>query len=104
MKMGDVEELIRLLLNLLFLILYPIIIIYIAILLNLGLYSWIVIGLFLIPPVAAWLIILRKRAESYLATLMEKEPPKWNVEEKVEEYIELLEKERKRSKEVINQA
>jgi len=68
---------------------YPFVIIFAVLYLNLGIASWLIVGAFLTPPAVAWYIIVKRRLENYLKSLLGN-AREWNVEESVDEYVRLL--------------
>jgi hypothetical protein len=88
--MWDLSELVKLYLELFYLHFYPVLTIVVCILGNFGVYSWLIIGLFLAPPTLAWFIIVRRRTLNYLRLLLENKPKPWNIEKAVVEYKKLL--------------
>ena len=93
----DLKELVTLYGALLFMTLYPSFIVYIILRLDLGIYSWIIMGACLAPPIIFWYQTLKKRFERYIKTIMNAKPKEWNVDKTVKEYLELV-KDRKTRK------
>jgi len=92
------DELLKLYMELFYLAFYPVLIVVLVLYLNLGIFSWLFIGLFLTLPTAAWYIILKRRALNYLRMLLDSNPRPWNIEETVNEFIELLKNQRRKRK------
>jgi hypothetical protein len=92
--MRDLTELVKLYLELFYLLFYPALIIVICILGNFGVYSWLVISLFLAPPTLAWFIVVRRRILNYLRLLLDNKPKPWNIEKAIVEYKKLLGKDK----------
>jgi hypothetical protein len=88
--MRDLTELVKLYLELFYLLFYPALIIIVCVLGNFGVYSWLVIGLFLAPQTLAWFIVVRRRILNYLRLLLDNKPKPWNIEKAVEQYKRLL--------------
>jgi hypothetical protein len=93
--MESFKPLLFLYAELLYIMLYPIAILYAVVTLNLGVASWVLIGLFLTPPTLIWYVVVKRRTERYLALLMS-EPREWDVSRAVSEYVEMLEKKTKK--------
>jgi hypothetical protein len=90
--MRDLTELVKLYLELFYLLFYPALIIIVCVLGNFGVYSWLVIGLFLAPQTLAWFIVVRRRILNYLRLILDNKPKPWNIEKALEEYKRLLDK------------
>lgn len=71
---------------------YAFITLYVAYLLKVN--AWIIVIPPLIPFAAIWFLILRKRANNYLASLLAPQR-NYDVEKALKEYAELLEKQKK---------
>jgi hypothetical protein len=81
---------------LIYIVSYPMLVIWLVIAVNLGVYSWIIIGLCLTPPTLAWYIIASRRLKSYLRSLMNGKPKEWDVEKAVQEYLQVLQRRKTR--------
>lgn len=88
----DLTELVKLYAELIYLFFYPLFIVVIVVYLNLGVYSWLVIAAFLMPPTVAWYYVLKRRMERYLDALLKNQVEFWDTDKLCEEYIELLTK------------
>jgi hypothetical protein len=97
--LGEVRALFETCGMLIYLVSYPMLIIWLLIKVNLGVYGWIIIGLCLTPPTLAWYIIASRRLKNYLRSLTNKEPKEWDVEKAVREYLEVLKREKSRKDE-----
>ena len=73
---------------------YPPLIIYLCIIANAGVFTWLILGAMLSPIVALWYYVVRKRMLSYMKVLLESKPYAWDVEKTLAEYEELLKKKR----------
>jgi len=71
---------------------YAIVTLYVAYLLNVN--AWIIMIPPLVPFTIVWLLVLRKRANSYLALLLAPQR-NYDIEKTLKEYEELLEKQKK---------
>lgn len=97
--LGEVRVLIEICGMLIYLVFYPMLIIWLVIAVNPGVYGWIIICLCLTPPTLAWYIIASRRLKSYLRLLMNNEPKEWDVEKAVQEYLEVLKRGKSRKDE-----
>jgi hypothetical protein len=89
---GDFEELFKLYASLLYLMFYPLFVVFLVVILRMGVYGWVFIGACLTAPTIVWYRILKRRVENYLKAIMNAEPREWNVTETVKEYVKLLKK------------
>ena len=71
---------------------YPIFMIYVALLINVGFFTWLVLLLMLSPYILVWYIVVKKRMLNQLKLLLENKPGKWDIEKSLEEYLELIKK------------
>jgi len=92
--MSDFDELLKLYGEFAYLIFYPPLIILIAIYLNVGLLSWLVIGLFLTPPTIVSYYVVKRRVENYFKLLLDVKPKEWDICKTLSEYEELLKSEK----------
>jgi len=76
----------------LLLLLYPILVVFLAVTLNLGAYAWLVVAGMLSPFAVTWYTIERERLINYLKLLLDNKPREWNIEKTIEEYKQLLKK------------
>lgn len=89
------ENLLELYLSVFYTMAYPPFIVLLIIYLNIGIWGWAVFALFLTPPTVAWYIIMKRRVINFLKLLMETKPKRWDIKTAVEEYIALLNQEKK---------
>ncbi len=80
--------------ELVYLALYPSLIIYAVLALNLGVYGWLVIAGLLAPPTIVWLIVVYKRTKNYVALLLSNYKPR-PIGEVIEEYLQLIRSDKK---------
>jgi len=67
---------------------YPMFIVYSALMLQLGIWTWCYIGICLFPPIAVFYFTIRKKTIAYLKLLLENKPM-WNLKA-IDEYMELI--------------
>lgn len=72
---------------------YPLVVVYAVLWLNVGVYSWFIIGGFLAAPTFIWAWIVSRRLANYIRLLMSNYVPV-DIDKAVDEYLELV-KERK---------
>ena len=98
MDTAPIKAFLELYAELLFIALYPVILVFGIITLNLGILGWIIIALSITPPTILWYILMKKRVENYLKLMMAK-PKIWDVKKAVDEYFELQNGKKPRKKE-----
>jgi Flp pilus assembly protein TadB len=74
---------------------YPVLMVYVALVVGAGVYSWLILAAMLSPIVALWYYVVRKRMLSSLKVLLDNKPHVWDISKTLAEYEELLKKERK---------
>jgi hypothetical protein len=72
--------------------LYPALMMYVALVLNIGILTWLIWAVMLSPYVALWYVVLKRRMLNYIKLLLESKPHEWNIKKTLAEYIELLKK------------
>jgi len=77
---------------LLSILLYPIFMIYVALVINVGFFTWLVFLLMLSPYILLWYIVVKKRMLNHLKLLLENKPREWDIEKSLEEYLKLVKK------------
>lgn len=87
--MHDLWYLLKLYLQLIYIALYPIFIISVALFVNVSyLFYPIIIGL-CVPPTVVWYIIVHRRMVNYINLLLDSKPKEWNISRLVQEYLKL---------------
>jgi len=76
-------------------VLYPFLIIVLILKLNVGVFGWLIIGGSLTPPTIIYYKIAKKHLMTYLKSLQERKRGIYNIERTVQEYTELLKKQKK---------
>lgn len=76
-----------------YIVLYPTIILLLVLYFNLGILSWLIIGISLAPSTAAWYFVNKKRTILYLESL--KGTFTWDIDKSLVEYQKLLESSKK---------
>jgi hypothetical protein len=66
--------------------------IYVALVINVGFFTWLVFLLMLSPYILLWYIVVKKRMLNHLKLLLENKPRKWDIEKSLEEYLKLIKK------------
>ena len=89
------KTLLKLFGQIVFLIFYPSLTVFITLYLRLGALSWLVLVVCLTPPTLAWYLIMKKRMDNYFALLMDNKNREWNISKSIKEYLELLKKHEK---------
>jgi len=82
----------ELILCLLLITVYPMFILYAA-LTFCGIYSWAVIAVMVSPVAAVWYKVVKERISIWREFLLGK-PFKWNLEQTIDEYVELMKKQK----------
>ena len=77
---------------------YPVLMIYVALIADAGVFTSLIFAVMLSPYIALWYYVLRRRMLSYLKYLMDNKPHEWNIEKAIAEYQELLEKKQRSNK------
>jgi hypothetical protein len=95
--METYKELLKLYVGLLYLIFYPIFILFLVIYFKMGILGWLFIALCLTPPTIIWYKTLKKRIRNYLNAIMQNQPKEWNIDRTIEEYRSMLEKKKRKS-------
>jgi hypothetical protein len=90
---SEYKEVFILLVSVLYIICYPVFILYLVLYFNLGIYSWALIAACLTPPTVFWYKTVKKRIENTLKAMIDNEPREWNVEKTAKEYVALIQKE-----------
>jgi hypothetical protein len=75
---------------------YPVLMIYVALIAGAGVFTWLILAAMFSPYVALWYYVLRKRMLNYLKLLLDGKSHVWDVSKTVDEYVELLRKQRRR--------
>lgn len=68
--------------------------IYVALVVGAGIFTWLILAAMLSPYVALWYIIVRRRMLNYLKLLLDSKPHVWNISKTLAEYQEMLKKKR----------
>jgi len=89
---GGLRSLIEFYGILIYMGLYPMLVIFLLVEVNAGVYTWAVLGVCLVPPTLAWYIVVSRRLKLYLRSLAASEPRTWDVDKAVQEYLEVLKK------------
>jgi len=76
-------------------IFYPVLMLYVALVVGAGVFTWLILAAMLSPYVALWYIVVRRRMLNYLKLLLDNKPRVWDIEKALAEYEELLKKKRK---------
>lgn len=76
-------------------IFYPVLMLYVALVVGAGVFTWLILAVMLSPYVALWYYVIRRRTLNYIKVLLDNKPYVWDVEKALAEYAELLKKERK---------
>jgi len=71
---------------------YPVLMIYVALIADAGVFTWLIFAGMLSPYIALWYYIVKKRMLNYFKFLLDNKPQEWNIEKTFAEYQELLEK------------
>jgi hypothetical protein len=71
-------------------LLYPALMIYIALVAGAGMFTWLILATMLSPYVALWYYIVKRRVLLYLKFLLDNKPRVWDIEKTMKEYLELL--------------
>jgi len=79
-------------------ILYPFLMIYIALVAGAGVFTWLILAAMFSPYVALWYYVVRKRTLNYLKFLLDNELYVWNISKALAEYEELLRKDGENSR------
>jgi hypothetical protein len=78
--------------------LYPLLMIYIILATDIGVFAWLMLVAMLSPVVGLWFYVVRKRTLNYLSLLFDAEPHVWNISKTLAEYEELLRKDGENSR------
>jgi len=71
---------------------------YLALLMDAGIFTWPLFVVMLSPYVALWYYIIRGRMLNYLKLLLDSRPHVWDMKKTLIEYQELLKNERKNNR------
>lgn len=61
-----------------------------------GFYAWVVCAALMTPFIGYWYVTIANRVRNYLNALFSEKPLEWSVEKSVNEFKELLEKQRRK--------
>ena len=90
--MEGLKELVEFYGMLIYIIFYPFALVWLALMSRAGVYSWVILGVGLVPPTMVWYIVVSRRVKSHLRSMMNSEPKVWDVKKAAQEYLEVLEK------------
>ena len=71
---------------------YPVLMIYVALIADAGVFTWLIFAGMLSPYIALWYYIVKKRMLNYFKFLLDNKPQEWNIEKTFAEYQEILKK------------
>ena len=71
---------------------YPALMVYVALVAGVGIFTWFIFAAMLSPFIALWYYVARKRMLNYLKFLLDNKPRVWDIEKALAEYEELLKK------------
>jgi len=71
---------------------YPALMVYVALVAGVGIFTWLMFAVMLSPYFALWYYVVRKRMLNYLKFLLDNEPHVWDISKTLAEYEELLKK------------
>ena len=76
-------------------LIYPILMLYVALVAGVGMFTWLILVAMLIPYVTLWYYVERRRMLNYVKVLLDNEPHVWDISKTLAEYEELLKKKSK---------
>lgn len=74
---------------------YPVLMIYVALVASVGVFTWLILATMISPYVVLWYYVMKKRMLNYLRFLLDNKPYVWDIEKTLVEYLELLKKPQK---------
>jgi membrane protein implicated in regulation of membrane protease activity len=69
---------------------YPVLMLYVVIIAQVGVFSWLILAVMFSPIAALWYVVVRKRVLNYLSLLLDNKPRVWDIDKALDEYQEML--------------
>ncbi len=85
---DDVSALFKLFSQVAFLLFYPLALFSALIYFRFGIYDWLIVGAFVVPPTLCWYVIVKRRLENYIRSITSRH--EWNIDKAFAEYMNLL--------------
>jgi hypothetical protein len=69
---------------------YPMLMIYLLLPLNLGVWTWLLFTVMISPFVVVWYVVVSWRIRNYMLLLLDSKTRKWDIPSQIRDYIEYL--------------
>ena len=71
---------------------YPVLMVYVALVAGIGIFTWLIFVAMLSPYLALWYYVVRRRTLNYLKVLLDNKSHVWDIDKALREYMFLLKK------------